>query len=176
MSETSEDKSKRKYLKLLNDYEWNYQHSLFYENPEDSKLLLDDMIRFKQFSRRRCADHALLIRVQLLRKKTAYNPNGTEQAYLTILATKDIKASIQEAAKTTISSPCNVVIKQLSAEKKNSIASAIKSQKPHNLERFFGKEKINRFTVLNRDKAKKKQDTKQEENPTNCNQDKPSKH
>lgn len=161
MSETSEDKSKRKYLHLLNTYEWNYQHSLFYQEPEDSKSLLDDMIKFKQSLRRRCADQALLIRIQLLRKKTTHNPNGTEQAYLTILSTENIKPSIKEAAELTMSSPCNVATKRLSAEKHTTIASAIKSQKPHNLERFFGKQKINRFTILNRYKTKEKPDKNQ---------------
>lgn len=158
MSEASKDKSKRKYLKLLNDSEWNYQHSLFYQEPEDSKSLLGDMIKFKQALRRRCADQALLIRIQLLRKKTAHNPNGTEQAYLTILTTENIKSSIEEVAEFTMSSPCNTVVKRLSTEKNTTIASAIKSQKPHNLERFFGKQKINRFTILNKDKIKKKPD------------------
>lgn len=161
MSETSKDKSKRKYLKSLNDYAWNYQHSLFYQEPEDSRSLLDDMIRFKQSLRRKCADHALLIRIQLLRKKTAHNTNGTEQAYLTILATENIKQSIKDIAENTISSPCNIVAKQLNTEKKNRIASTIKSQKPHNLERFFEKKKVNRFTLLNKDKATKEQDITQ---------------
>lgn len=154
MSETSEEKSKRNYLHLLQDHHWSYQHSLFYDAPHDSTALLDDMIRFKQVLRRACPDQPFLIRIQLLNRKTTHNPAGGVQAYLVILTTKNADKHIKEAAERAMSAQCNVMSRSLTPERITRIASAIKVQKPHDLEQLFGKEKINRFTVLNKSKLK----------------------
>lgn len=155
MSEPSNEKSKRNYLSLLNDYEWNYQHSLFYENGADSKALLDDMVKFKQVLRRKCPDQPFLIRIQLLNRKNAHNPDGGTQAYLTIHTTENAHIEIEKATEKSMHTACNILTKRFTPENKNRKASAIKSQKPHNLERFFGKNKINRFTLLNKNKVQK---------------------
>lgn len=155
MSETSNEKSKRNYLHLLNDHEWCYQHSLFYENATDSKALLSDMIKFKQVLRRKCPDQPFLIRIQLLNRKTDYNPDGDTQAYLVILTTIKSKTAITETAEIAMHATCNILGKRLTQEKKTHMASTIKLQKPHNLEHFFDKDKINRFTILNKNKLKK---------------------
>ncbi|WP_445940355.1 hypothetical protein [Pseudomonas sp.] len=163
MSETSDEKSKRNYLRLLNNYEWNYKHSLFYEDAADSKALLKEMIKFKQVLRRKCPDQPFLIRIQLLNKKTDYNPDGGLQAYLVILTTIKAKLSLAEATRKTMHADCNILGRELTQERKARMASAIKSQKPHILERFFGKQKVNRFTLLNKNKLK----IKHEQNFTN---------
>ncbi|KFX67667.1 hypothetical protein TMS3_0120835 [Pseudomonas taeanensis MS-3] len=152
MSETSEQKSKRNYLHLLHEYQWGYQHSLFYDDLHESTALLDDMVRFKQELRRKCPDQPFLIRIQLHNRKTPHNPDGGLQAYLVILTTKNAYKAISAAADKVMSGQCNVMSMSLTPEKNIKSASAIKSQRPHDLERFFGKEKVNRFTVLNRNK------------------------
>lgn len=152
MSETSEEKSKRNYLHLLLNYQWSYQHSLFYEDREDSKALLNDMIKFKQELRRKCPDQPFLIRIQLHNRKTEHSPDGGLQAYLVILTTERADKSIETAAEKAMSAQCNILGMKLTPEKITKAASAIKAQKPHKLERFFEKEKINRFTVLNKTK------------------------
>lgn len=152
MSETSEDKSKRNYLKQLQGYQWSYQHSIFYEDVEDSRALLSDMVRFKQELRRQCPNQPFLIRIQLLNRKTGRNPDGGLQAYLSIITTKNAYKAIGAAADKAMSTQCNVMSKSLTPEKLTKAASAIKAQKPHDLERLFGKEKINRFSVLNKTK------------------------
>lgn len=156
MSESSEDKSKRNYLRLFLEYEWNYQHSLFYEEQDASKSLLDDMIKFKQTLRRKCPDLPFLIRIQLLKRKTAHNPNGDQQAYLVILSTQKSTQQIRQSSEKAMRASCNVIHMKLSAEKIAKTASAIKTQKAHDLERFFERTKINRFTLLNKEKAIKK--------------------
>lgn len=160
MSETSDEKSKRNYLRLLNDHEWSHQHSLFYEDIANSKALLDDMVRFKQVLRRKCPDQPFLIRIQLLNRKTASNPDGGLQAYLVILTTMNARIALAEAAEKAMHAVCNILRKKLTQENKARMASAIKSQKPHDLERFFGRDKINRFTLLNKDQLNHKNMTK----------------
>lgn len=155
MSETSDEKSKRNYLRLINDHEWSYQHSLFYEDVADSKALLDDMVKFKQVLRRKCPDQPFLIRIQLLNRKTDYNPDGGMQAYLVILTTTKSKTAITETAEIAMHTTCNILGKKLNQEKKARIASTIKAQKPHDLEHFFDRDKINRFTILNKNKLKR---------------------
>lgn len=150
MSESSEAKSKRNYLHLLQDYQWGYQHSLFYDDLHESTALLGDMVKFKQVLRRLCPDQPFLIRIQLLTRKTTHNPDGGLQAYLVIITTDNAYKLIKDAAEKAMSAQCNVISKSLSPEKIARQASAIKIQRPHDLERFFVKEKINRFTVLNR--------------------------
>lgn len=154
MSETSEEKSKRNYLHLLQGYQWNHQHSLFYEDLHKSTALLDDMIKFKQVLRRLCPDQPFLIRIQLHNRKTTYNPDGGLQAYLVILTTENAYKSIRAADMKAMSAECNVLSKPLTPEKIRKAASAIKVQRPHDLERFFGKKKVNRFTVMNKSQLK----------------------
>ena len=85
MSETSEEKTKRKYLAVLRGYRWSYQHSIFYDDPEQSHALLDHMVRFKQVLRRRCPDQPFLIRVQALKK------GAVHQAFLSIITTAKVE-------------------------------------------------------------------------------------
>lgn len=150
MSEASEAKSKRNYLHLLQSYQWGYQHSLFYQEFEDSIALLGDMVKFKQVLRRMCPDQPFLIRIQLHNRKTAHNPDGGLQAYLVILTTENAYKFIRSSEEKAMSAYCNIISMRLTPEKIRKAASAIKVQRPHDLERFFGKEKINRFTVLNK--------------------------
>jgi hypothetical protein len=129
VSETSEDKTKRKYLTVLRGYQWSYQHSVFYDDPELSVGLLDDMVAFKQTLRRRCPDQPFLIRVQALKKGAIY------QAFLSII---------------TFPATMNVVGRRLSAERLSQQASVIEESKPHDLSKLFDKAGINRWSVLNK--------------------------
>lgn len=146
MSETSEDKTKRKYLSVLRGYQWSYQHSVFYDNPELSYGLLDDMVAFKQTLRRKCPDQPFLLRIQTLKKGAA-----PHQAYLTIFTTEKVE-DLGEIANKTFPTKMNDLGKKLSAEKLEQIAGAIEKQKPHDLSKVLGKSVINRWSILNRNK------------------------
>lgn len=144
MSETSEDKTKRKYLSVLRGYQWRYQHSVFYDNPELSVGLLDDMVAFKQTLRRRCPDQPFLVRIQTLKKGAA-----PHQAYLTIFTTEKVE-DLREIANKSFPADMNVMGKKLSADKLEQIAGAIEKQKPHDLSKVLGKQGINRWSILNK--------------------------
>ncbi|ROL73773.1 hypothetical protein BK634_03335 [Pseudomonas chlororaphis] len=144
MSETSEEKTKRKYLAVFRDYEWSYQHSVFYDDPEESHALLEHMVRFKQVLRRRCPDQPFLVRIQTLKKGSA-----THQAYLTIFTTKKVE-DLRKIANKVFPSIMNVMGKTLSVEKHDQIARAIEKQKPQDLSKVFDKVGINRWTLLNK--------------------------
>ncbi|NIX94779.1 hypothetical protein HCG45_18785 [Pseudomonas fulva] len=143
MSETSEDKTKRKYLSVLRGYQWSYQHSVFYDDPEQSLGLLDDMGSFKQMLRRKCPDQPFLIRVQALKKGAIY------QAFLSIITTAKVD-DLRVIANKTFPAIMNVVGRRLSAERLSQQASVIGENKPHDLSKLFDKAGINRWSVLNR--------------------------
>ncbi|MDY7550440.1 hypothetical protein RGV59_06250 [Pseudomonas sp. FG1] len=144
MSETSEEKTKRKYLTVLRGYQWSYQHSVFYDKPEQSHALLEHMVKFKQVLRRRCPDQPFLVRIQTLKKGAA-----PHQAYLTIFTTKKVE-DLQEMANKVFPAIMNVMGKRLSVEKLDQIARAIEKQKPHDLSKVLDKAGINRWSVLNK--------------------------
>ncbi len=144
MSETSEEKTKRKYLTVLRGYQWSYQHSVFYDDPEQSHALLEHMVKFKQALRRRCPDQPFLVRIQTLKKGSA-----PHQAYLTIFTTKKVE-DLREVANKVFPTIMNVMGKKLSVEKLDQIVRAIEKQKPHDLSKLFDKVGINRWSVLNK--------------------------
>lgn len=143
MSETSEEKTKRKYLAVLRGYQWSYQHSVFYNDAEQSHALLDDMVRFKQVLRRRCPDQPFLIRVQALKK------GAVHQAFLSIITTAKVE-DIEGIANKTFPSVMNVRGRLLSAERLSQQGHVIEEAKPHDLSKLFDKAGINRWSVLNR--------------------------
>lgn len=143
MTETSQNKTKRKYVSLLTDYYWSYQCSVFYEHPSDSIHLLEDMKPFKQRLRRRLPDIPMLIRVCLL------NRDGELQAYLSIHTVQNIREIVTEVATQTFSAPPSVVGRKRGVHTIASAAATIARQKPHNLLRMFGDRKINRYSLLN---------------------------
>lgn len=143
MSETSEEKTKRKYLTMLRDYEWSYQHSVFYDDPEQSIGLLEDMVSFKQMLRRRCPDQPFLIRVQALKK------GAVHQAFLSIITTAKVD-DLKEIANKKFPATMNVVGRRLSVERLSQQAHVIEQAKPHDLSKLFDKAGTNRWSVLNK--------------------------
>lgn len=144
MSESSEAKTKRKYLVVLRSNQWPYQHSIFYDDPEQSHALLEHMVKFKQTLRRRCPDQPFLVRVQTLKKG-----GDPLQAYLTIFTTKKVE-DLREIANKVFPTVMNALGKRLSIEKLDQIARSIEKQKPHDLSKLFGKQGANRWSVLNK--------------------------
>lgn len=143
MSESSEEKTKRKYLTVLRGYQWSYQHSIFYDDPEQSIALLGDMVLFKQMLRRKCPDQPFLIRVQALKK------GAIHQAFLSIITTAKV-GSLGEIANKAFPAKMNVIGRRLSAERLSQQASVIEESKPHDLSKLFDKTGINRWSMLNK--------------------------
>ncbi|WP_458718139.1 hypothetical protein [Pseudomonas gregormendelii] len=148
MSETSGDKTKRKYLAMLTDHHWSHRYSVFYANPKMSNELLTDMVGFKQALRKQYPDQPFLIRIQT--KAGGLDGDKTLQAYLTILTTARSDC-LDEVANGTFTSSMNVMSGPLSPTKLKSIASAIEGSKPHDLTKVFGDVRIRRWSVLNTD-------------------------
>jgi hypothetical protein len=143
MSEKSKDKTKRKYIHYLTSYKWVHRYSVFYEDMSDSIHLLNHMIPFKQALRRKYKETPFLIRIQLLKRF------GELQAFLVITTTCE-DLDIKTIAAKHFPFSMKVIDEGLSEEKIASIAEKISSQRPHDLDRFFGKSGVNRWSLLNK--------------------------
>lgn len=160
MSESSEKKTKRNYLKLLNDYEWSYQYSLFYEDETDSRHLLDDMVKFKQELRRKWPDTAFLIRIQSHRKDVGTgNANRVLQGFLSILSTSKLQGIMDGFLDPLFSAQVKIMYRRLNIGKQKHIYSTIDGQRPHDLTKIFKHKTtpIRRFNVLNKTKLVERQ-------------------
>ena len=142
MSETAEERSKRQYLAAHRSKQWTYKHAIYYAQPTESTSLLDDMVGFKQLLRRKCPNQPFLIRIQL-RKEPAL------QAFLILYTTTKVD-NLDLIANKTFAHEMNVRGRVLSPEKLEQSARSIEIQSPHNLNKFFGKAAVKRWSVLNK--------------------------
>lgn len=148
MSESSEDKTRRKILKLLTDHPWSRQYSIFYKNREDSENLIRDLPRFKKELRRKFATIPFLLQTRLYKPKGSVKPF----AYVTIFTIDTIHFSkFEEIADSVFDHPVRAVTRYFREEKKISTLNKIKTQKLHNLSGFFNTKKINRIHLLNKE-------------------------
>ena len=143
MSENAEEKTKREYLAVHRNRQWQHKHSVFYKHPEDSINLLSEMSAFKQLLRRRHSDQPFLIRIQ-----TLYKYNKPLQAYLVIYTTAEVD-DLQAIVDKTFQGEMNAIGQPLDSSKLEESAISIEKQKPHNLKEFFNVSRVVRWTVLN---------------------------
>ncbi|MFG0852097.1 hypothetical protein ACF8R4_18515 [Pseudomonas sp. FYR_2] len=144
--ESSEDKTKRKFANYLLAPIWNYQYSVFYETPEDSKNLLIDQKTFRQELGRKFADQPFLIRVQSLQSPRRGN---VRQAYLTMYTTSKV-AGLQELADKCFPVTMKVVYRRVTPDWCEVKANKILSQRPHDLTKLFGDVRVRRYGVINK--------------------------
>jgi len=142
MSESSEDKTRRKFAKYLLDPRWTYQYSFFYEDPTESKSLLDDQKLFRQELRRKFPNQPFLVRVQTLKR-----PGRELQAYLTIYTTQKTEGVFEVSERYF---PVNVLYRQLTERRREVKAHKILTQKPHDLTKLFGSVRIRRYGIINK--------------------------
>ncbi|UVL23720.1 hypothetical protein [Pseudomonas donghuensis] len=144
--ETSEDKTKRKFAKYLVAPIWNYQYSVFYDTPEDSKNLLDDQKMFRQELRRKYPDQPFLVRLQTLK---SHRRGNVFQAYLTMYTTTKVEG-LQKLADRCFPSVMNVIYRQITPDLCEVKAHKILTQQPHNLTKLFGEVRVRRYGVINK--------------------------
>jgi len=145
VTETSEQRSKRQYLDSHRSRQWQYKHTIFYAYPEHSTGLLEDMVKFKQLLRRKCPNQPFLVRIQ-----TRQLPEKPLQAFLVLYTTTKVE-NLQQIADKTFPHETNVLGQSLPLWKLDSSARSIEQQRPHNLNKFFGKTAVKRWSLINKD-------------------------
>ncbi|MGE6689477.1 hypothetical protein ACQKFE_16015 [Stutzerimonas stutzeri] len=146
MTEKSIDKTKRKMIDLFKDYEWNYQYSIFYGNPANSIHLLEDLGRLTIKLKTRNQPFYII-------KRTLNR--GHLQAYATIFTTEqieDMDKLVSKSSEYEINIPDQVVTDDMIV----STINAMKKQRLHDLDKFFGKADVKRYSVTNKSKLVKR--------------------
>lgn len=140
MSESSEERTKRKFLNQLKNYDWRVQVSLFgHDTPENTHELFKYA---KTVLRRSSPDQPYLVRLQLKRHRDSKRLH----AYLSCLTIQKLDSeTVALITKTGLKVKQRVITKK----KIESIGSTIKKQNPHDLSLYFGDIPVKRYTVLN---------------------------
>jgi hypothetical protein len=143
LSETAEQRTKRRFIEYLGLTRWTYQYSFFYQNSKEARAsALDDATKLKEKLRRTTALKAQ----PFLYRLCLYRAN----AFHTIFTTKAIDLELLESIMLKVNTfEVRVIGRTLREEKIENYKRAIKNQRPHNLIDFFGDTKINRIALLN---------------------------
>lgn len=144
MSESSEEKTKRKLSAFILNHAWTHQYSIFYEDNKEGQRLLQDSNKLKKSLKKRYPDLPFLVCY-----RTKYNAQyGGLQAYAIIFSTKKIKDMLG-IAEGSFSASIRYRNRKASRKRLESTARAIRNQRLHDLERFFGR-KIRRYSIINK--------------------------
>lgn len=142
MTEKSIDKTRRKMIDLFKDYEWNHQYSIFYDDPANSIHLQEDLNRLRLKLKTRNQPFYII-------KRTLNR--GHLQAYATIFTTEqieDMDKLVSKSSEYEINIPDQVVTDDMIV----STINAMRKQKLHDLDKFFGKADVKRYSVTNKSK------------------------
>ncbi|WP_426101931.1 hypothetical protein [Pseudomonas sp. PSPC3-3] len=138
MSETSIDKTRRRLCSLFDLYDFKYQYSFFFPDGIEPDYFLEQYSKIKRSLGRKYSQ-PILLKVNLSAKRELH-------AYITMYAEQPL-----EEFKTFMESRFPGVAKSrvLTSEKIESTLRTINNQKPHNLNSYFKKNKVNRYSMLN---------------------------
>jgi hypothetical protein len=143
LTESAEQRTKRRFIEYMDLTTWTHQYSFFYQSPEDARACaLSDATKLKEKLRKTKAlkSQPFLYRL-CLRKANAYHMVFTTKAVdLELLRSIALKTSEVEI---------RVLGKKLPDWKIESYKKRVSRQEPHNLVGFFGDKKINRIALLN---------------------------
>lgn len=144
MTETSNAKTARKLISLLEMHNWKYQLSIFSENINESEILAENYHKITQGIRKREKASPILII-----KRTHYDVGHRKlQAYITIFSSKDIKKTIESACE-GLPIVTNTLKQKVSDLLISRTCNAYRKQKLQNLHQFYGK-KARRYSILNK--------------------------
>ena len=158
MSESSEDKSKRIFIEHLDSCNWQYQLSIFYQSYRSSRDAIEHSKEFRKWISR-YHPHKILWRLALKNTESFFTPDAPKgkasvtMPYHTLFFTiKPDREKITEKFESICRSEVKTRIRKLTPEKIDSYKNSVSNQKPHNLNMIFFERKINRFSIMNKDK------------------------
>jgi len=159
MSETSAEKTKRKYSKILLDHSWHHQISIFYNEYSDCEFALIHKPKITRFLMLNYPSHAFLYRLQLKNtEKSKFNdlaPQGKIEApYHTIHASRKIRREVLlEELTELLKVDFKLLTRPAKREKIEKAAQTIMNTRPHDLKRYFGIQRnIVRYSTIGKNK------------------------
>lgn len=161
MMENSEDKTVRHIVNYLTNYDWLYQYSIFvdvnYLDVEEAKnvaknwLLKFDDKRFRDYLRKKKGNEDVAM-MYVIRKHLHRNhpsKKSFQQFYITMYSSNEIHGL--DDAQNYSDFPLNTLDRKVTDKKIESICSALKNQKLHDLSLLGGKK---RYTIINKAKLR----------------------
>lgn len=156
--ELSTDKTKREIINLLTNYQWLYQHSIFFDvsdkDHDTAKRLainwLDsfDDIKFRDYLRK-TSDTAILFMIRTGFIKNRLDKKNIKQVYITMYCNDQLSLDdvVYKYLDSDGTASINVICRKVKDCKMASTATAIKNQKLHDLSFLDGKR---RYSLINR--------------------------
>lgn len=149
MSENAEEKGKRDLAWKLLAYPWMYQTTIFYQDPDDSLDLLDEMLVIRRKIRRKFPEDAFFLRIGTKHHKSTNETIAYETIY-SLRPMPELKPLIRE----WMSDKTNVKRGRISYLRRLWIARYLKRKEKelHDLSGYFGRSKVNRIRFLSKAK------------------------
>lgn len=146
MTESAEDRSKRKFCEYLRSYPWVKQISIFYEDTDVAiEQALTDGPKLRKALARAFPESVFLWRLALKNLK-----GRGVTPYWTAFATKDFRTADLSSIVDRVAG-CSVKVRRIQEGKLASYERAVLKQRPHDLKAIFGNKKINRISLVNKD-------------------------
>lgn len=160
MSESPEQKSKRKFVEYFVEGSWNYQTTLFLDSVADVENALELFAEARKKINRKIKGPVLWrIGVKNRQQKLFNDWDGKASGnisapYLTFFTEEELGEDVlfNLLGKNFPSGSTRLKSRTLNEEKLQSVRSAISNQRPHNLESVFKKKGVQRYGLLNSDK------------------------
>ncbi|WP_407532849.1 hypothetical protein [Acinetobacter baumannii] len=159
--ESSNDKTVRKMINYLSNYEWMYQYSMFVDvlsfELDEAKdvtknwLLKFDDKKFRDYLRKKKGneDVAMMYVIRKTIHKNHPSKKSFQQFYITMYSSNEIHGL--DHAQFYSDFPLNILSRRVTDTKIKSTCSALKNQKLHDLSLLGGKK---RYTIINKAKLR----------------------
>lgn len=143
MTESAEDRSKRKFCDHLTSYEWTSQISAFYEDQDVAiESVIIEGAKLRKALARAFPESVFLWRL-MIKHRSGQGPFPYWTAFTTeSMNRKDLTRYFKKLG-------CNPSVRKVTEEKVASFGRAVMTQRPHDLNRVLGDRKINRFSLVN---------------------------
>ncbi|MFW1931596.1 hypothetical protein ACG90B_20120 [Acinetobacter baumannii] len=157
--ESSNDKTVRKMINYLSNYEWMYQYSMFVDvlsfELDEAKdvaknwLLKFDDKKFRDYLRKKKGneDVAMMYVIRKTIHKNHPSKKSFQQFYITMYSSNEIHGL--DHAQSYSDFPLNILRRRVTDTKIKSTCSALKNQKLHDISSLNGK---NRYSIINQAK------------------------
>lgn len=157
--ESSNDKTVRKMINYLSNYEWMYQYSMFVDvlsfeldeakNVAKNWLLKFDDKKFRDYLRKKKGneDVAMMYVIRKTIHKNHPAKKSFQQFYITMYSSNEIHGL--DHAQSYSDFPLNILRRRVTDTKIKSTCSALKNQKLHDISSLNGK---NRYSIINQAK------------------------
>ncbi|HEX5057209.1 MAG TPA: hypothetical protein VFX02_12025 [Gammaproteobacteria bacterium] len=168
MSETAEYRSKRRFCSYLKDNPWQWQYTVFYTFVEEGQKAIEHGKALRRLLAAKYTSQPFLWRLCLKIVPTIYfddeadyfDPRDVENnhsvprvvmPFHTLFTTEKLRYTpLFQNISMKINSGIWLKNRRVSPYKVERYCRAVMLEKPHDLKKFFGDKKINRFSLINR--------------------------